>query len=368
MSIQTPHINSTILPSSFSLLPVINISLNIQKTAVLPYYNPSSYSYPVDCMIEIWKKEKYEPSVTWLGKCFDIITGWTLNEQGIPNPSLIDRIKRTVDIWFSSSDVKDKEIEIKNEHDQETEDYVNSSLIDRIKNSVKFWLGFPNEGGQRARNEILKCLIERSEQLLEEVQDLEIRAHELVHALQFINTNLKDFYNADAENLDPLLSRHETLILDLINAKTNFFTKYDIKQIIDFFLSDRLELSSIQDDIKWRLFLYYIKNAYQIESLLKDIEPVITDFSEHLKKNIDGLILKEVLFINKMIFEKNCGYFEHEEYFKQLKFLNSISHPELNSFISELRWKEKKELLLNLFKQKENIEEKIAKAMDKSQT
>lgn len=364
MSIQIAHLNSTTLPNSLSIMSATNLAVNIQKTAIPPFYSPfnySSYSYPVDCMIEIWKREKYEPSITWLGKCFDIVTGWTFNEQSIPNPSLIDRIKRTVDIWFSSK-VKQVQVEL----EQEAKDIENLSLIDRINDSIKFWLGFTSEREQKASNEILNCLIERSENLFDELQDLKSRTEELIPALQFFNTNLRDFYNANTDNLDPLLARHESFILDLVEARTNFFTKHDVRQIINFFLSDGLELSSIQDDIKWRLFLYYIKNAYQIESLLKDIKPTIKEFSEYLKKNVDTLILKEVLFINKLIFENSCGHFEHEEYFKQLEFLNSISHAELQIFIFELNLEEKKKLLCNLFKQKEVIEENIAKVMNKN--
>lgn len=60
---------------------------NIHKT------EPQSYSYPVDQIIKIWNEEKYLPSTTTLGKIFDYITGWTLNDEGKPNPSIFSRIK-----------------------------------------------------------------------------------------------------------------------------------------------------------------------------------------------------------------------------------------------------------------------------------
>ena len=62
----------------------------------------SSYTYPVDQIIKIWKDEKYLPSTTMLGKIFDYITGWSLDERGNPNPSLFGRIKN----YFNPPDLR----------------------------------------------------------------------------------------------------------------------------------------------------------------------------------------------------------------------------------------------------------------------
>lgn len=89
---------SSISCSFPSINPLVGNSLatttlnNINgRTVTYPVY-ASSLTYGIDLLVETWQEKKYEPCTTGLGKFFDYVTGWTKDENGNPNPSVLDRV------------------------------------------------------------------------------------------------------------------------------------------------------------------------------------------------------------------------------------------------------------------------------------
>lgn len=68
-------------------------SHSLYSKPILYPLEESTVTFGIEQWVEKWNNEKYLNSTTFLGKSFDWITGWTLNEEGQPNPSLFGRIK-----------------------------------------------------------------------------------------------------------------------------------------------------------------------------------------------------------------------------------------------------------------------------------
>lgn len=69
----------------------------------------STYSGIIDQLMENWNRDLYEPSTTNLGKAFDWIMGWSLDENGNKNPSAFGRVSNLFTKAFNLESTTNKE-------------------------------------------------------------------------------------------------------------------------------------------------------------------------------------------------------------------------------------------------------------------
>ncbi len=210
--------------------------------------NTFTYSlnvYPIDCIVERWKHDKYMPCTTWIGSVMDIITGWTLDEKGNQNLSLYGRVKKFITSEFKTN--------FQDSSEKASETYTNMYVeVDAIP------------------------------EILQESADM----------FTFLKSILKEFKKDNKEGLDLFLKKNEQFIQKI----TDHMSK-------EFDCPDHNLIKCIYSEIRRFASLHPV----EFYILFKKSEPLLEKFFGSIELAIDRIIFEELQHVNKLIFELKCG-------------------------------------------------------------